>query len=66
MMTFEQFFKVATGYAPYDYQRRLAVGESLPPWRSLRPSLARLLPLQGGQSPSTTASKSPREKRRIL
>lgn len=26
MITFEQFFKVATGNAPYDYQRRLAVG----------------------------------------
>ena len=27
MMTFEQFFKAATGHAPYDYQRRLAGGE---------------------------------------
>ena len=26
MMTFEQFFQAATGYAPYDYQRRLAGG----------------------------------------
>ena len=25
-MTFEEFFKAATGHAPYDYQRRLAVG----------------------------------------
>jgi CRISPR-associated endonuclease/helicase Cas3 len=24
MMTFEEFFKAATGHAPYDYQRRLA------------------------------------------
>ena len=26
MMTFEEFFKAATGHAPYDYQRRLAGG----------------------------------------
>jgi len=26
MMTFDEFFKAATGHAPYDYQRRLAVG----------------------------------------
>ena len=27
-MTFEQFFEVATGHAPYDYQRRLAGGDA--------------------------------------
>ena len=26
-MTFREFFKMATGHAPYDYQRRLACGE---------------------------------------
>jgi len=33
-MTFEQFFKTATGYAPYDYQCRLAGGESGQPCAS--------------------------------
>jgi CRISPR-associated endonuclease/helicase Cas3 len=28
MMTFEEFFKAATGHAPYDYQRRLAGGDA--------------------------------------
>jgi CRISPR-associated endonuclease/helicase Cas3 len=28
MMTFEEFFKAATDHAPYDYQRRLAVGDA--------------------------------------
>jgi CRISPR-associated endonuclease/helicase Cas3 len=28
MMTFEQFFEAATDHAPYDYQRRLAVGDA--------------------------------------
>jgi CRISPR-associated endonuclease/helicase Cas3 len=28
MMTFGQFFETATGHAPYDYQRRLAVGDA--------------------------------------
>jgi hypothetical protein len=28
MMTFGQFFGTATGHAPYDYQRRLAVGDA--------------------------------------
>jgi len=27
-MTFEQFFETATRHAPYDYQRRLAVGNA--------------------------------------
>ena len=27
-MTFGQFFEAATGHAPYDYQRRLAVGDA--------------------------------------
>ena len=27
-MTFEEFFRAATGHAPYDYQRRLATGEA--------------------------------------
>jgi hypothetical protein len=26
-MTFEQFFEAATGHEPYNYQRRLAVGD---------------------------------------
>lgn len=34
MMTFEQFFQAATGYAPYDYHRRLAGRESGQPCAS--------------------------------
>jgi CRISPR-associated endonuclease/helicase Cas3 len=33
-MTFEQFFEVGTGHAPYDYQRRLAVGGAGRPCKS--------------------------------
>src|ERR1035441_5638033 len=34
MMTFEQLFKAATGHAPYDYQQRLAGGDSGRPCES--------------------------------
>lgn len=34
MMTFEEFSKTATGYAPYDYQCRLAGRESRQPCAS--------------------------------
>jgi CRISPR-associated endonuclease/helicase Cas3 len=34
MMTFERFFKAATGHAPYDYQRRLAGGDAGRPCES--------------------------------
>ena len=33
-MTFGQFFETATGHAPYDYQRRLAVGDAGRPCES--------------------------------
>ena len=33
-MTFEQFFKAATGHAPYDYQQRLAGGDAGRPCES--------------------------------
>ncbi len=41
-MTFEQFFKTATRHAPYDYQRRLAGGESR------APCISQLIPVPTG------------------